>query len=105
MIRPSQLDVEREARSFSRRAFSGNRSSVHKKSNHIVMAAEAIRIRWNVSPRHWQVKHVRWLLEHKLADRASGTKYRYYCLIRQILIFQDHWADWKPHLKGPWTKP
>lgn len=105
MPRPSQLAVEREAKSLSRRAFLGNRVSVHKKSNHLVLLAEAIRIRWQVAPAHWQVKHIRWFLEHAMSQSASGTKYRYYRYIRRVLACDNRWTDWKSQLKGPWTKP
>lgn len=100
----SIISVEREARSISRRTFSGNRNVVHQKESHIVTCAESIRKRWGVSPKGWQAKHLRWFLEVKLADRSSGTRYRYYRYIRCILIQTDRWDDVENFIKGPWQR-
>lgn len=101
----SILAVEREARSIARKTFRGSRSVVHKKSNHIVNVAEAIRVRWSVAPRGWQVKHVRWFLERHTKNLATGTRYRYFRYIRDVLIYQNRWDDFGPRLNGSWAFP
>lgn len=101
----SILAVEREARSIARKTFRGSRSVMHKKSNHIVNVAEAIRVRWSVSPKGWQVKHVRWFLEHQTKNLAAGTRYRYFRYIRDVLIYQSRWDDFGPRLNGSWAFP
>ncbi len=97
--------VNNIAKSLSSRAFRGNRQSIKQKTKHIINMSEAIRLRWDVHPYDWQVKHLRWFLEVWISDRAPGTKYRYFRYLREILIFQNHWDDWKGYLKGPWCEP
>ena len=105
MDRPSQTSVERSARGLARRAFSGSPSVVHRRGNHLLVVAEAIRRRWGVAPSAWQAKHIRWFLEVEKSDCSSGTQYRYFLYIKKILIHQDRWLDWKNLLRGSWTRP
>jgi hypothetical protein len=101
----SIISVERDARSVSRRTFSGNRKVVHRKENHVVFCAEIIRKRWGILPKDWQAKHLRWFLEVALADKSSGTRYRYYRYLREILIVINRWDDIEPFIRGSWQKP
>ncbi len=105
MTKPSQKSVERDARSIARRCLSGGGTLLRRKENHVVTIAEAIRRRWGVSPAVWQAKHVRWFLEVEKAHCSPGTQYRYYMLIKRLLIDQDKWLDWERLLRGPWIKP
>lgn len=105
MNETSIISVEREARSISRRAFTGSRRVVYQKEKHLVNCAESIRKRWGVPPKHWQAKHVRWFLEVALADRSSGTRYRYYRYLRSALIELNRWDDVEAFIVGSWTKP
>lgn len=97
--------VEREAKSIARKTFRGSRSVVHKKSNHIVNVAEAIRVRWFVAPRNWQVKYIRWFLEHYTQGLTDGARYRYFRYIRDVLIYQNRWDDFGSRLNGSWMFP
>lgn len=99
------VKVKNIAYSLSIRTFRGNRQVVNKKTRHIVNFAEAVRLRWNVNPNNWKVKHLRWFLEVRISDRAPGTKYRYFRYLREVLIFQNRWDDWSGYLRGPWCKP
>jgi hypothetical protein len=101
----SIVSVEREARSIARLTFRGGRKVLSQKEQHIVNSAELIRQRWNVSPKKWQAKHVRWILEVGLADRSAGTRYRYYRFLRQILKRMDKWDGVEPFLNGSWQNP
>lgn len=101
----SILDVEREARSISRRTFRGSRSVIYQKEMHVVRISEAIRRRWDVGPKVWQAKHLRWFLEVNNSHLEGPTNYRYYCILKRVLIFQNRWDDFSPFLKGPWQKP
>ncbi|MBK8187480.1 MAG: hypothetical protein IPK77_09725 [Cellvibrio sp.] len=99
------VEVEREARSLSRKTFRGSRKNIYEKEKHIVNSAEAIRKRWGVNPSNWKAKHLRWFLEAHLKDRSSGTRYRYYRYLREILIFMDRFDDVGPFLNGSWQFP
>ena len=101
----SMVSVEREARSISHRTFSGSRNVVYQKEKHIINCAEAIRKRWGVSPKTWQSKHLRWFLEVGLAEKSSGTRYRYFRYLREVLKIMDKWNDFEPFLTGIWKKP
>jgi len=105
MNKTSIVSVEREARSISRRAFSGGRRVVYEKEKHIVNTGEAIRRRWNVAPQQWQAKHVRWFLEVYLSDRSAGTRYRYFRYLRAVLIQMNRWDDMEGFISGDWTGP
>lgn len=105
MNKNSIISVEREARSISRRAFTGSRHVVYQKEKHLVNCAEAIRKRWGVSPKNWQAKHVRWFLEVALVDKSCGTRYRYYRYLRSALIEMDKWDGVEAFVIGSWTKP
>lgn len=105
MIDESAINVAREARSLARKVFRGSRKVIYEKEKHIVNAAEAIRHRWVVNPSNWKAKHLRWFLEAYLKDRSSGTRYRYYRYLREILIFMDKFDDVSKFLNGPWQFP
>lgn len=104
MTRETQLEVERQATSMARRTFSGDRKTIHNKSRHIINAAVTIYFRFGASPNNWKLKHIRWFLE-STKHKSPGTRYRYYRYLRSILIHYNHWVDWSPHLRGPWTTP
>lgn len=101
----SILDMQREARSISRRTFRGSRKVIYQKEKHVVNAAEAIRSRFGVGLKQWQAKHLRWFLEIELSNRSSGTRYRYYRYLRSVLIFVNKFDSFSPFLKGPWQFP
>lgn len=105
MNKVNLTDVDREARSFSRRVFRGSRKVIYEKEKHIVNASEAIRKRWDVGPKNWQAKHIRWFLQIYLKDRSVGTRYRYFRYLREILIAINKWDDFEPSLNGPWQFP
>lgn len=105
MNKVSIVNVEREARSISRRAFSGSRNVIYQKEKHIVNCAEIIRKRWDVQPKNWQAKHLRWFLEVALMTKSSGTRYRYYRYLREVLKAVNKWDGVDPFLTGPWQKP
>jgi hypothetical protein len=101
----SILDVEREARSISRRTFRGSRNVIYQKEMHVVRISEAIRKRWDVGPNDWRAKHLRWFLEVNNSHLENPTNYRYYYILKRVLIFQNRWDDFSPFLNGPWQKP
>ncbi|MFT6907814.1 MAG: hypothetical protein ACJAS1_004500 [Oleiphilaceae bacterium] len=101
----TQIQVLRSAKSLARRTFRGNRSTLKSKEKHIENVAIAIYERWRIGPHDWQAKHIRWLLERHLASRSRGTKYRYFLIIRKVLIELNKWLNFKPYLDGSWTSP
>jgi hypothetical protein len=101
----SILDVQREARSISRRTFRGSRKIIYQKEKHVVNAAEAIRSRFGIGVKEWRAKHLRWFFVEFLKEHSSGTRYRYYRYLRQILIFMNRFDDFSPFLKGSWQFP
>jgi hypothetical protein len=69
------------------------------------LIARAIYRRWQVGPYHWQVKHVRWYLEHGTKALTPSTRYRHWLTLRLLVIALDREADWTRHLAGAWQRP
>jgi len=68
------------------------------------IAADVYR-RWQLGPSQWQVKHLRWYLEHRANRFEPSAQYRYWLTVRVLVIALDKDADWLPRLKGPWERP
>jgi hypothetical protein len=71
--------------------------------------AEAIALqifaRWQRGPYQWQVKHLRWYLEHRASRFALNVQYRHWLTLRVLVIALGKDVDWLPRLKGPWQRP
>jgi hypothetical protein len=67
--------------------------------------AGAIYRRWQVGPYQWQVKHVRWYLEHGARGLTPSTRYRHWLTLRLLVIALDKEADWTRQLAGAWQRP
>jgi hypothetical protein len=62
--------------------------------------AACIYRRWQVGPYEWQVKHLRWFLEHGTTSLEGSVRcYRYWLTIRVLIIALGREADWLPHHK------
>jgi hypothetical protein len=67
--------------------------------------AQAIQSQFEiVQPHQWQVKHLRWILDRKLADKSLATKYDYWRTARVLASVLQRWPAWEPYLRGPWCK-
>lgn len=53
----------------------------------------------------WQVKHLRWCLEHALRDHSPEERYRYYLAVCAFGHALGRWPDWERFLRGPWQSP
>lgn len=53
----------------------------------------------------WKLNHLRWVLEHGLADRAPTTRYDYWLSIRLYASSRQKFKCWKDQLSGPWQNP
>jgi len=67
--------------------------------------AETIFSRWQVGPHQWQVKHVRWYLEHRTKQLGPSARYRHWLTLRLLVTALGNEADWCRHLAGPWLRP
>ena len=68
------------------------------------IAADIYR-RWQLGPYQWQVKHLRWYLEHRTNRFEPSARYRYWLTVRVLAIALGRGADWLPRLRGPWERP
>lgn len=50
----------------------------------------------------WKLKHLRWVLEHGLANRSPLTRYDYWLSVRLYAASRQKLKDWEPQLRGPW---
>jgi hypothetical protein len=77
--------------------------SVHvRRAQHV---AELIWRRFQVGPHRWQTKHIRWALEHGLAELSAASRYDYWRSIEKTLVALGRRDDWLPFLLGPWLRP
>jgi hypothetical protein len=68
-------------------------------------AAEVIWRRWQVGPHQWQVKHLRWYLEHRTVSMKPSTRYRHWLTVRALVYALGRSDDWLPRLRGDWIRP
>lgn len=88
------------------RAQPGSHGGVRQHTRRGEVLRELIEARWGISRvEQWRAKHLRWVLEVGLADKATSTKYQYFRTARAIAGVLGHWPNWEPHLRGPWTTP
>ncbi|MEA3411685.1 MAG: hypothetical protein U9R74_09110 [Pseudomonadota bacterium] len=69
------------------------------------IVAEEIWRRYRVDHADWQVKHLRWFLEHKTRALSPRTRYNYWLTIRITVAVLGRLDDWVPLLRGPWLRP
>ena len=90
---------------LNRRLPGPRRTTVRRHTERAAAIAEVIYRRWQTGPYQWQVKHVRWYLEHGTQGLAPGTRYRHWLTIRLLMIALGKEANWRHHLHGPWQRP
>ena len=52
----------------------------------------------------WKVKHLRWVLERGLADKAKATRYDYWRTVEVYVAGRGLLDEWKKHLVGTWQR-
>jgi len=75
---------------------------------HVIRAehiAETIWRRWQAGPYQWQIKHLRWYLEHRTSGLKPGTRYRHWLTVRALVYALGRSDDWLPRLQGGWIRP
>jgi hypothetical protein len=103
---PNQQVAAKKARELLSRRMPGLDPTTVRE--HVVRAehiAETIWRRWQVGPWQWQVKHLRWYLEHRTNGMKPGTRYRHWLTIRALVYALGRGEDWEGRLKGPWVRP
>jgi len=65
----------------------------------------AIWRRWQVGPRQWKLKHVRWYLTSCLKPFSVSTSYRHWLTMRAIVCALGQYDQWMPYLHGEWIRP
>jgi hypothetical protein len=96
-----------EMRRLLERAQPGSRGGVsrHIERGEVMRELIAGQYPGIVRPEQWRAKHLRWVLEGGLSDRALATQYDYWRSARVIAAALGRWGDWEPHLRGPWCRP
>ena len=67
--------------------------------------ADTIWRRWQVGPRRWRLKHMRWYLTTQTTVFTPGSRYRHWLTLRALAIALGHGDDWLGRLNGPWVRP
>jgi hypothetical protein len=103
---PNQHVAAKKARELLSRRLPGLDPTTVRE--HVVRAehvAQAIWRRWQVGPYQWQVKHLRWYLEHRTEGMRPGTRYRHWLTVRALAYALGRSDDWLGHLRGTWLRP
>lgn len=90
---------------LSRRLPGPRRTTVRSHLRRAERIAELIFQRWQLGPYQWQVKHVRWYLEHRTEHLSPSARYRHWLTLRLLVVALGREADWNRHLAGPWQRP
>lgn len=106
MSRPANTKHARAlARSLLERSLPGSKARVREHSRRAESIAEVIYRRWHVGIFQWQVKHLRWVLQHVCADLSPGRLYRFWLTVRILVCALGEEDSWLPQLRGPWVRP
>lgn len=107
MARPAnQREAAAQAKGLLVRTLPGSRrGSVRLHLRRAESIGEIVWRRWQVGPRQWQVKHMRWYLAEKTSHYTSGTRYRHWLTVRALVYALGWGDDWLPYLQGPWLRP
>lgn len=54
--------------------------------------------------KQWKVKHLRWVLEHGLANKAPATRYDYWRTVEIYVAGRGLLDNWGKHLVGTWQR-
>jgi hypothetical protein len=103
---PNQQVAAKKARELLSRRMPGLDPTTVRE--HVIRAERAAAViwrRWQVGPWQWQVKHLRWYLEHRTDGMKASTRYRHWLTIRALVYALGRSDDWEPRLKGPWLRP
>lgn len=88
------------------RSGSGKKSTLNRHAIRIVDVGRRIRGRFGVHSHYgWKVSHLRWVLEHDLAEYAPSTRYDYWLAIRRYVAGRQRLDAWEKYLIGPWQRP
>jgi hypothetical protein len=102
----NQNQAARQARDLLARTLPGSRrGTVRAHLQRAEAIGEIIWRRWQVGPRQWQVKHLRWYLTEKINIYTPGTRYRHWLTVRALVCALGHHDHWLSHLQGPWLRP
>lgn len=88
-----------------RRSLPGARRSVDAHVRRGQRSALLIFRRWQVGPYQWQCKHIRWVLDHGLADLAPASRYDHWRSLEKAIAALGRRDDWLPQLRGTWLRP
>ena len=92
---PNQQVAAKKARELLSRRMPGLDPTTVRE--HVVRAEQAAAViwrRWQVGPYQWQVKHLRWYLEHRTDEMKPGTRYRHWLTVRALVYALGRSDDW-----------
>lgn len=106
-MKPANLrQLAAHVESLLRRALPGTRKTVDLHIRRVQRMATQIWKRFpGVGPYQWQVKHLRWVLEHGLCDLSNPSRYDYWRSLHKAVVALGRADDWAPLLRGPWLRP
>jgi hypothetical protein len=98
----NQTQAARIARGLLVRRLPGSRrGTVRAHLQRAELIAEIVWRRWQVGPRQWQVKHLRWYLMERTNHYTPGTRYRHWLTVRVLVYALGREDNWPLHLQGP----
>lgn len=97
--------VGAEVEHLLRRSLPGARRSVDVHVRRVRRMAILIWMRFQIGVYRWQVKNVRWVLEHGLSHLSPASRYDHWRSVEKAIVALGRENDWRPLLRGPWLRP
>jgi hypothetical protein len=87
---------------FLGKRLSGSLKTINKHLERAKIIATAIDKRFGKNVYQYQVKHLKWFLNHFIDSYAKGTKYNYWLTVKLIISFIGKSNQWLVLLRGDW---
>ena len=94
-----------QMQNFLGKRLTGSHETIKKHIERANKIATAIHKRFSKNVYQFQVKHLRWFLNHYINCYVQGTKYNYWLTIKLIINFIGKSSEWLVLLRGDWVKP
>lgn len=106
-MKPATLrQLNAHVESLLRRSLPGTRKTVDLHIRRVQHIATQIWKRFpGIGPYQWQVKHLRWGLEHGQPNLSPASRYDYWRSVQKAIVALGRTDDWAPLLRGPWLRP
>ena len=106
-MRPANISqAQQQMRKLLERKIPGRRATkVKAHQKRAATIADTLYRHFQVGPYQYQVKHLRWYLETQTRHLKTGSRYRHWLTIQQIVTALNKQGLWESLLEGSWKQP